>query len=121
MEEIDLQPLRITSGWEIEWNQFYEVDPSEDMMTYFGSSSLLHVNKKHARRAINLDWSPENDVNGYYYLRVLNLTEVINPRTKEISYDGDWDNLHYEFTSNNRLEVVKELERLFLQVSTFKG
>ena len=121
MEEIVLQPLRITSGWKIEWNQFYEVDPSEEMMTYFDSSSLLHVYKKNARRAINLDWRPEKDVNGYYYLRVINITEVIHPKTKEISYDGDWNNLHYEFTTSNRLEVVKELERLMLQMSTFNG
>jgi hypothetical protein len=29
MDEIDLQPLRISAGWQVEWNLFYEVDPSE--------------------------------------------------------------------------------------------
>jgi len=106
---------------EVEWNQFYEVDPSEEMMTYFDSSSLLHLHNKHRKRAINLDWKPENDENGHYYLRVINITEIIHPKTKEINYDGDWDNLYYEFISNNRLEVVKEIERLLIQTPIFKG
>lgn len=120
MDEIDLQPLRIISGWEVEWNQFYEIDPLEKTMVYFDSSSLLHLNNKHARRAINLDWRPENDEKGHYYLRVINLTKVVPKKTKKASYDGDWDNLYYEFTSNNRLEVVKEIERLLLQIPPFK-
>jgi hypothetical protein len=121
MKGVELQPLRIISGWEVEWNQFYEVNPSEEMMTYFDSSSLLHLHHKKRKRAIDLDWRPENDVNGYYYLRVINITKSVHPKTKEPIYEGDWGNLYHEFTSNNRLEIVKEIERLLVQTPIFNG
>jgi hypothetical protein len=121
MDEIDLQPLRITASWHVEWNLFYEVDPSEETMHYLDDSSLLHLNNYSLMRAINLDFRPENDVNGYFYLRVINLTKVENPRNKKISYDGDWENLYFEFTSKSRIEIVKEIERLMRETPPFKG
>ena len=84
MEEFDLQPLRITSGWNVEWNLFYEVDPSEKTMHYLDSSSLLHLSNYNTMRAIDLDFRLENDVNGCFYLRVINLKKVENPKTKKI-------------------------------------
>ena len=121
MEEPNLQPLRIVSGWNVEWNLFYEVDPSLETMTYLDSSSLLHLVNPHAKRAINLDWKPENDVNGYFNLRVLNLTEKKNPKTGKLDFEGDWENLYFEFTTKSRIEIVKEIERLVLQIPPFKG
>jgi hypothetical protein len=121
IHEIELQPLRIVSGWEIEWNQFYEVDPSEKAITYFDSSSLLHLHNKQLKRAIDLDWRPKNDVNGHYYLRVINITKVVHPKTKEINYEGDWEQLYHEFSSKNRLIIVKEIERLLVQTPIFIG
>ena len=66
MSEIELQPLRITSGWLIEWNLFYEVDPSDKTMQYLDASSLLHIENHQLMRAINLDFKPENDANGFF-------------------------------------------------------
>jgi hypothetical protein len=114
MEEPSLQPLRIKAGWNVEWNLFYEVDPSEETMHYLDSSSLLHISNHNILRAIDLDFRPEKNVNGFYFLRVLNLTQKINKKTKEIDYDGDWENLFFEFKSKNRLEIVKEIERFLI-------
>ncbi|WP_435414093.1 hypothetical protein [Polaribacter aestuariivivens] len=121
MEEPNLQPLRITSGWNVEWNLFYEVDPKEETLTYLDSSSLLHLNNYSLMRAINLDFRPENDINGQFYLRVINLKKVENPKTKKIDYDGDWENLYFEFISKSRIEIVQEIERLVVQIPPFKG
>jgi hypothetical protein len=120
MEEPQLQPLRIISGWNVEWNLFYEIDPSEETMHYLDSSSLLHLNNTQLMRAINLDWRPENDINGYYFLRVINLSKEINKKG-EVYLTGDWENLHHEFTSKSRVEIVKEIERLLVQTPAFKG
>ena len=120
MEEPKLQPLRISGGWNVEWNLFYEVNPSEETIDYLDSSSLLHLNNYQLMRAINLDFRPENDINGYFYLRVLNLTKVENTKTKKIDYVGDWENLYFELKSKNRLEIVKEIERLVVEVQVFK-
>jgi hypothetical protein len=114
MEEFDLQPLRISAGWNVEWNLFYEVDPSEETMHYLDSSSLLHISNHNQLKAIDLDFKPENDINGSFHLRVINLTEIVHPKTKKIEYDGDWENLYFEFTSKNRLEIVKEIEKLLM-------
>lgn len=121
MAEINLQPLRIVSGWIVEWNLFYEVDPSEETMHYLDSSSLLHLNNLGLIRVINLDFRPENDVNGYFYLRVINLTEVVNLKTKKVDYEGDWDNLYFELKSKNRLEIIKEIECLTIQTPHYLG
>lgn len=118
MKEFELQPLRIISGWNIEWNLFYEVDPAEETMHYLDSSSLLHLNNINLMRAINLDWRPENDVNGYYYLRVINLTKEVNKKG-EVLYVGDWENLYHEYISNNRIEIVQEIERLVVHIPPF--
>jgi predicted butyrate kinase (DUF1464 family) len=121
MEEPKLQPLRITAGWKVEWNLFYEVDISEETLTYLDSSSLLHLENHQLMRAINLDFRPENDVNGYFYLRVINLTTVENPKTKKIDFRGDWENLYFEFKSKKRKEVVEQIERLVVQTPPFKS
>jgi hypothetical protein len=120
MEEPNLQPLRITPGWKVEWNLFYEVDPSEGFMHYLDSSSLLHLTNYQLMRAIDLYFRPENDHNGLFYLRVINLTKVKNPKTKKIDYKGNWENLYFELSSKNRLEIVKEIERLVIQIPPYK-
>lgn len=120
MEEIQLQPLRIVSGWSVDWNLFFEIDPSDETMRYLDSSSLLHLTNNAARRAIDLDWRPEGNPEGNYYLRVINLYEKENPRTKKIELEGDWENLYFEFTSKSRVKVVKEIERLVVQIPPFK-
>ena len=90
-------------------------------MHYLDSSSLLHLNNYSLKRAINLDYRPENDVNGYFYLRVLNLKKIINSKSKEVSFDADWENLHFELKSKSRIEIVKEIERLVRETPPFKG
>lgn len=121
MEEYDLQPLRITAGWNVEWNLFYEVSPSKETMRYLDSSSLLHISNYNLMRSINLDFRPDDDPNGFYFLRVINLTKKTNLKNKTVDYDGDWENLYFELKSKNRLEIVKEIERLFIQIPVFKG
>ena len=120
MEEPKLQALRISASWHVEWNLFYEVDPSKETMIYLDSSSLLHLTNYALMRAINLDFRPENDLNGHFYLRVINLTEVINKKGNKI-YEGDWENLYFEFKSKNRLEIVNEIERLLIEIPPFKS
>lgn len=120
MDDVSLQPLRVSACWHVEWNLFYEVDPSKENMHYLDSSSLLHLNNYSLMRAINLDFRPENDTNGYFYLRVINLTKEVNLKTKKVSYDGDWENLYFELKSKKRLEIVEEIERLTREIPPFK-
>lgn len=120
MSEIELQPLRITSGWLIEWNLFYEVDPSDETMQYLDANSLLHIENHQLMRAINLDFKPENDANGFFYLRVLNLIKTTNKKGN-INYKGDWEEPYFELKTKNRLEIVKKIEQLVLQLPPYKN
>jgi hypothetical protein len=49
------------------------------------------------------------------------VTKGVHLKTKEVVYTGDWNNLYSVFTSNNRIEIVKEIERLLVQIPIFKG
>jgi len=120
MSEIELQPLRITSGWLIEWNLFYEVDPSDETMQYLDASSLLHIENHQLMRVINLDFKPENDANVFFNLRVLNLIKTTNKKGY-INYEGDWEEPYFELKTKNRLEIVKKIEQLVLQLPPYKN
>jgi len=119
MALIDFQPLRIPSGWTIEWNTFMESDPHPDNMSDFSGSSLLHAFNEHVKRSINLEWRPEEDVDGEFILRVINLQEEFNPHTNKVDLIGIWETPHYEFRSKNRLETVNEIERLMIQLKSY--
>lgn len=116
---LDLQPLRVISGWTIEWNTFMESDPDSDDMSDFSGSSLLYAFNSHSKRAIDLAWRPEEDFNGEFLLQVIDLYEVYNPHTKKVDLSGIWDEPHFEFRSRNRLEIVAEIERLMLQLKPY--
>lgn len=120
MSEIELQPLIITSGWLIEWNLFYEVDPSDETMQYLDASSLLHIENHQLMRVINLDFKPENDANVFFNLRVLNLIKTTNKKGN-INYEGDWEEPYFELKTKNRLEIVKKIEQLVLQLPPYKN
>lgn len=119
MALIEFQPLRIPSGWTIEWNTFMESDPHPDNMSDFSGSSLLHAYNDHSKRAINLAWTPEEDFEGEFFLRVINLYEDYNHHTNKVDLPGIWETPHYEFRSKSRLEVVTEIERLMLQLKPY--
>lgn len=97
-----------------------ESDPDPNNMTDFSGSSLLHANNLHIKRAINLEWRPEEDFDGEFILRVINLYDEINPRTKKVQQTGDWKNPHVEFSSRDRLVVVAKIEQLMLQLTPFE-
>src|SRR4051812_7143431 len=56
-----LQPLRIPTGWSVEWNTFFEVEPkfkSYDRISWnFGQDMLLLSNER-VKVAIDLGWYP---------------------------------------------------------------
>ncbi len=119
MALIEFQPLRVASGWTIEWNTFMETDPNPDDMSDFSGSSLLHARNDHAKRAIDLKWRPEEDYDGEFILQVIDLYEEYNPKTKKIEFSGIWEEPYSEFTSKSRLEIVEEIERLMIQLPPY--
>jgi len=53
MKEEDLQTLRISAGWNVKWNLFYEVSPSKKTIHYLDASSLLHLSNHGVMKIID--------------------------------------------------------------------
>jgi hypothetical protein len=113
--EVPFQPLRIPPGWRVNWNTFFELDPTEDNVRagFFGGSSLFAASNDHLRLAVDLEWRPEDDPAGQYLLWVLNVpwTRTENGRRRK-GTPINWRDARtvYEFRAKTRAEIVTELE-----------
>lgn len=102
-----LQPLRIPTGWAIEWNTFLEVDPTFEMgdMGSIGfGEDLLHAVNKHTAVLLDLGWYPAGDPEGEYRL--------VAVRTHA---DGDemrasWGRPLRVLSSRSRAEIAQSVE-----------
>lgn len=112
--EIKLQPLRISHGWKVTYNTFYEVDPVKGMEDYFDGSSLLMLIHHQLRKTIDVEWRPEMDLNGNYHIYVYNFIEDFNPKKLEYEAKPNWENPYLEYSSKLRLAIVSKLEELML-------
>ena len=103
-----LQPLRIPSGWTVQYNPWFcEVDPSpetvEDMNRCF-FEDMLTLHHERYNRLLDLGWTPELDYeNGSYKLVLL---------------EGDFKGKElYYLETKSREELVTEIERLLQDVT----
>ena len=65
---MNLQPLKIPSGWSVKWNVLTETDPSKETIHEFTISSLLLLNSSTRLKAIDVSWRPEGYIEGAYKL-----------------------------------------------------
>jgi hypothetical protein len=115
--QIKYQPLRIPPGWHIDWNTFFEIDPSEKSILagFFGGSSLFASSNKERRVSIDLEWRPEDNLAGEYVLSVYYVPWERTEKGERRKVEINWGNsrLVYTFGTANRLELVRELESIF--------
>jgi hypothetical protein len=117
---MNLQPLRIEAGWQVTYNQLYEVDPVIGNESYFEGSSLLMLQNDLRLQLIDVQWRPEQDLNGRYELQVLNFVEHFNPKTNSFDIDPNWEEPFFTFTTTSRLTLVDKLEDLMKTLPVFK-
>ncbi len=115
----DLQPLRVSAGWKIDRNLFFdeEIDP-ENMDTL--PETLFNAFSEGRYRVIDLEWIPETLKSGCFRLSVVNVIPVYNETTKSINWDYDYDSPYYELQTTDRKKVVSEIERLMWQTPPFE-
>jgi hypothetical protein len=106
-EEVKLQPLRITAGWRVLYNNgFYEVDPTEETIPWWWifKQDMLTLVHDERGRLLDLGWVPEMDVEeGRYQLGL---------------YAGGFQGeLLHQFESRDRRAVVQEIERILSSVT----
>lgn len=116
---MNLQPLKIPSGWSVEWNVLTETDPSEETIHEFTGSSLILLNSSTRLKAIDVSWRPEGDINGAYYLQVICLLPKFNVKTNTMEYDGLWETPEVEFTMKGRLELVDKINELLFYLKPY--
>jgi len=115
----DLQPLKIPSGWSVEWNLLTETDPAEDNIHEFSGSSLLLLNSPLRLKAIDVSWRPEGDINGAYQLQVICLLPKFNAKTNNMEYEGIWETPELEFSTKDRLELVAKINHLMFYLQPY--
>jgi hypothetical protein len=99
-----LQSLQIPQGWFIDYNQFYDIEPSkiniEDISTYFNEDILQFTHKKN-NKVIDLGWYPERVWDEGAFTLVI--------------YEGDFHGkLLYKLRTKDKTKVVNEINRLLL-------
>ena len=116
--EVPLQPLRIPPGWRVNWNTLFEIDPTPESAArgFFGGSSLFAATSVLHRSAIDIEWRPEDDPAGSYYLRVLYAPWKRTPKGRRVNdgrLDFDWTDPVHTFETRSRSALVAELEKWF--------
>jgi hypothetical protein len=109
---MNLQPLRIEAGWQVTYNQLYEVDPLPGNESYFEGSSLLMLRNDARLKLIDVEWRPEKDLNGSYNLKVLKFLENFNSDQNRFKTDPDWESPFLTFSTRSRIDLVTKLEEL---------
>ena len=117
---MNLQPLRIEAGWQVTYNQLYEVDPTSGFEQYFEGSSLLMLLNLNRLKFIDVEWRPERDLDGAYHLQVLNCIENYNSKNNSFDSSPIWENPFLEFSSKSRQELVDKLEELMRTLPVFE-
>ncbi|MCR2806074.1 hypothetical protein [Paenibacillus soyae] len=109
---LKLVPLRISSGWRVTYNEFFEADPD----------SFVDENHKHAwefkedllqldhdrKRTLDLGWYPEFNPKGKYRLVLIDSEDKEQP---------DWENPLYVFETRNFKEIIEKVEFVLNEVS----
>jgi hypothetical protein len=102
-----LQPLRIPTGWKVEWNTFLDVEPtfeSGDHESMGFSEDLLQLSNKWSSVLLDLGWYPDCDPHGAFRLLAIR----IYPNDEEIR--DSWDKPLRVLTSRSKTEVVQAIE-----------
>lgn len=115
-----LQPLRIPEGWEVRYNQFYEIDPTEHTMNYFDSPTLLSLGHPGANLHLDMSWKPEYDPNGQFELYAYPMIEVFDEVTKRPHSETQWDQPLLEFYTKERKTLVQKIERYLVAFKPYE-
>lgn len=110
-----LQPLRVPAGWTVTRNLFFEEETDPTTMDSV-RETLFHAVNEQRRRAMDLEWVPEQRPDGYFELKVVNITAVYNERTQAIEHHHDWEEPYFTLQTTNRQQLTDEMNRLMWQV-----
>ncbi|WP_165250579.1 hypothetical protein [Paludisphaera soli] len=107
MPEPSLQPLRIPTGWEIQWNMFLDTESGFEADDHasigFGEDLLQLV---HGRNSVLIDlgWYPDGDPHGTFRLL------AIRKSPDDTKMSVSWANPLKMLESRSKAEIVQAVE-----------
>ena len=117
---MQLQPLRIPSGWTVNLNSFFEHNIDENnCWLEFSSPAMLSLSHSVKKKHIELCWHPVSDLNGEYHLVVFNIVEKYNFEKEKLEIELD-DEATMTFKSKNRIEIAAKIEELTNNLDEYK-
>ena len=107
MDSPALQPLIVTTGWNVEYHQFFALEPTPELVEgpeLWFKEDMYQARNERRNRLIDLGWYPEGKFDAGSFGLVL--------------YEGDFrGQLLAELRSKDRLEVVSKINEWFASVS----
>ena len=107
MGEFRLQPLRIPSGWRVEYNNFSEYDPLNDDPEKLCELCEDMLMLENDCLMIDLGWYPEMELNGRFIL-------ILADKKRERPFEQPIA----RFESRSREEIIETVERWMLTERT---
>lgn len=111
--DLRLQPLRIPAGWLVSFNNgLYEIDPDPEMVPeserwWVFKEDMVQMRHEGTNRLLDIGWYPEGELVGGHYRLVVHESDFLGPE------------LH-RFTTQDRLALVAEVERLLVTIAAGK-
>jgi len=99
-----LQPLRIPTGWKVNWNMFDETDPNDfieedTILRWNFTEDLLQLQRDN--NTVDLGWYPEGKIDGNYLLVLIK--------------EDNWAKPLFSFESKDKAAIIQEIEKLLLR------
>jgi hypothetical protein len=107
IKEPPLQALRIPTGWLVEWNTFFDVEPkfkSYDHISWHFGEDMLLVSNDRVGVAIDVGWYPAHRTNGSFGLVAVRIYEDGDRMSKS------WDVPLRKIRTRSKEKVVRTLE-----------
>jgi len=105
--EVNIHPLRITEGWKVNYNNFFEIDPRnlepDDDCWFMFTESLLQLYHEKSSITLDLGWNLDISPDGNYLVWIIK--------------NMDWENPIHEFTSDNYKKVIEYIEFHLKQIT----
>ena len=106
---INLQPLRIPTGWNVPYNKFLEIEPNDlkedDSIWLHFTQDILQLKYRFRKMEllVDLGWYPETEIGGTFRLVVIKHTE--------------WEDPLEVFESRSKKEIVEKIESILEDIS----
>jgi hypothetical protein len=113
-DELELQSLKVSQGWTVSHNRFYDLEPIEPLQVeaainnnpwlFTFDESLLQITNEKRNITLDLGWYPPEEPDGAFGLRLIK--------------DIDWENPLVSFDTRSKDEVVAKINELLIKVTT---